>query len=99
MRRRGFLAGLLALPFVAPIARLASKVKARFFPVVYLGGAGPDGARTLREALSKVDPGGGVIYVMPGTWSCDDGVELELEHDGALVVGVGNERPTLRGDA
>jgi hypothetical protein len=98
MRRRGFLAGLLALPFVAPIAKAARAVKARFFPVVYLGGEGADGARTLREALSKVETGG-IVYVMPGTWSCNESVELELRHDGVMVVGAGTERPTFRGDA
>ena len=67
MRRRGFLGAILALPFVRPIARVAAAVKARLFPVVYVGAGltGPDSAVTLASALSKVSPGG-TIFLLPG---------------------------------
>ena len=71
MRRRGFLAGLLALPFVSPLARAARAIKRRLFPVVYVGDGPPisdettGGASTLAEAMKMVEPGG-VVYLLPG---------------------------------
>lgn len=66
VRRRGFLAGLLALPFVAPLARAAAAIKRKLFPVVYVGGGmtGEGTAATLAEALKAVEPGG-MIYLLP----------------------------------
>jgi hypothetical protein len=62
MRRRGFLAGLLSLPFIAPLARAAHAVKRRLWPVIYVGEG--QSHSTLAGALRDVEPGG-TIYIMP----------------------------------
>lgn len=64
LSRRGLLAGLLALPFVAPMARVAQAVKRKLFPVVTVGVGGD--VTTLSEAFKCVKPGG-TIFLLPGT--------------------------------
>jgi hypothetical protein len=90
--RRGVLAGLLALPFVRPLARVAAAVKRRLFPVVYVGAgmAGEDSAGTLRDALAMVKPGG-TIYLMPEhTETISEPMEIN-----ASLIGVPGKRPTI----
>lgn len=63
MRRRGFLAGLLALPFIQPIARAATAIKRKLFPAISVGEGGD--VRTIAEAFEMIEPGG-TIYILPG---------------------------------
>lgn len=63
IQRRGFLAGLLALPFIAPLARAAQAVKRKLWPAIYVG-QGQSHA-TIASALRDIEPGG-TIYLIPG---------------------------------
>lgn len=94
MRRRGFLAGLLALPFVRPIARVAAAVKARLFPVVYVGAGltGEATSTTVAEAFAKVAPGG-TIYVLPGRYEMVG--PIVIDKPGVSLVGDPGNRPVL----
>lgn len=66
MRRRGFLAGLLALPFVAPLARVATAIRARILKrTVFVGRSAGADATTLAEGMAMVEPGG-TVYLLPG---------------------------------
>ncbi len=97
MRRRGFLAGLLALPFVRPIARVAARVKARLWPVVYVGGGvtGEATATTLASALAMVEPGG-TVHLLPGhVESISE--PLVIDKPGITIAGLNaDDRPVLR---
>ena len=94
--RRGILAGLLALPFVRPIARAAAAIKARLFPVVYVGGGvtGEETAGTLKAALAMVKPGG-TIYVLPGyTETITEPMDVT---DVGMIAGINAaDRPTFK---
>lgn len=96
MQRRSFLAGLLALPFIAPIARIARAVKRKLFPVVYVGAgvAGEGTALTLAEALKQVEPGG-TVYVLPGhVETIREPLSFDMR---TSIVGIGpkDQRPTF----
>ena len=74
MKRRGFLAGLLALPFIQPITHVAAVVKRKLWPAIYVG-EGQSHA-TLASALGDIQPGG-TIYILPGhTESIHEPIEI-----------------------
>jgi hypothetical protein len=67
LTRRGLIAGLLALPFVAPIARAARQLPVPFRQrnneVLYVGA--DQEFKTLKSALDAAGPKS-VIFVVPG---------------------------------
>lgn len=77
MKRRGFIAGLLALPFVAPIAKVAISVKRKLWPTIVVGKG--ESHATIASAMKDIEPGG-VIFLKPehhetiGTVEIPDGV-------------------------
>lgn len=87
LTRRGILAGLLALPFVRPLARAAQAIKRKLWPAIYVG-EGQSHA-TLASALQDIEPGG-TIYVLPGhTERISETIELGT---GISIIG-GAELP------